>query len=143
MAESVVVDSNILLATVLPETYSAAARDLLRHWITNEIQLSAPLLIQYEVTAILRRHVYTGRLTANEARRHLEVLLDLDLRYYRSKYLSLRAYEMATRLNQPRAYDAHFLAVAELLDCEFWTADERLVNAVGGVFPWVHGVHER
>ncbi len=28
-----------------------------------------------------------------------------------------------------RAYDAQYMALAVRLDCEFWTADERLVNS--------------
>ncbi|MBC8099768.1 MAG: type II toxin-antitoxin system VapC family toxin [Armatimonadetes bacterium] len=41
-----------------------------------------------------------------------------------------RAYELAEQLSLPTAYDAQYLAVAEHLGCDFWTADERLYNAV-------------
>lgn len=34
-------------------------------------------------------------------------------------------------------HDAHYLALAQTLDCEFWTADERLYNAVRDQLPWV------
>ncbi|MBN1285209.1 MAG: type II toxin-antitoxin system VapC family toxin [Anaerolineae bacterium] len=48
-----------------------------------------------------------------------------------------RAYDLATRFNRPTAYDAQYLAVAERLACEFWTADDRLFHAVAGELPWV------
>jgi predicted nucleic acid-binding protein len=138
----VVIDSNVLLATILPETYGDTARAKLGDWILADVKISAPLLLQYELAAILRRHVYTGKLTIDQARLHLQSLLAFDIRYFRSKHLTLRAYEIATQFNQPCAYDAHFLAVAEFLDCEFWTADERLVNSVQNTYPWVRGLHQ-
>ena len=48
-----------------------------------------------------------------------------------------RGYELATQFNRPTAYDAQYLAVAERLQCEFWTVDERLYNAVKQALPWV------
>jgi len=48
-----------------------------------------------------------------------------------------RAYEIATLLELPTAYDAQYLAVAERYECEFWMADERLHNAVSSRFPSV------
>ena len=44
---------------------------------------------------------------------------------------------LTTRFNHPAAYDAHYLALAEMMDCEFWTADERLFNAVRDELSWV------
>jgi len=44
---------------------------------------------------------------------------------------------LATHFNRPTAYDAHYLALAEMLGCEFWTADRRLYNAVKEELPWV------
>ena len=54
--------------------------------------------------------------------------------------LHVRAWELATKLNRPTAYDAHYLALAEELGCEFWTADTRLHNAVKDTLSWVHGL---
>lgn len=54
-----------------------------------------------------------------------------------SDALLLRAYELATQLSRPTAYDAQYLAVAERFQCDFWTADERLFNAVSNSLTWV------
>jgi predicted nucleic acid-binding protein len=32
--------------------------------------------------------------------------------------------------HRPTAYDGHYLALAEHMNCPFWTADERLFNVV-------------
>ncbi len=38
--------------------------------------------------------------------------------------------------------DAYYLALAEHENCEFWTADTRLLNAINGKLPWVHKLEE-
>ena len=35
--------------------------------------------------------------------------------------------ELASRLNQRTIYDAHYLALAETLDCEQWTTDGEIL----------------
>ena len=42
--------------------------------------------------------------------------------------------------NRAAAYDSFYLALAEGLDCELWTADERLHNAAG--VAWVKLLEE-
>jgi predicted nucleic acid-binding protein len=49
---------------------------------------------------------------------------------------------MADRLGCLATYDTHYLVLAEYLACEFWTADERLANAVRGELPWVRWLGE-
>jgi predicted nucleic acid-binding protein len=44
------------------------------------------------------------------------------------------AYELATQFNRPRTYDTQYMALAARMNCEFWTADERLFNATQGQF---------
>ncbi|WP_238473188.1 type II toxin-antitoxin system VapC family toxin [Desulforamulus profundi] len=48
------------------------------------------------------------------------------------------AWKISRNFNLPTLYDAAFLAVAETVtlrtgeECEFWTADEKLVNSLNG-----------
>lgn len=44
--------------------------------------------------------------------------------------------------NRIQIYDASYLAVAHLYDCELWTADGRLYNAVHSKLPWVRWIEE-
>ena len=51
--------------------------------------------------------------------------------------LHQRAWELTRHFDLPAAYDAHYLALAEMVGCPFWTADERLFNVVCGSLDWV------
>ena len=45
------------------------------------------------------------------------------------------------RYELPATYDAHYLALAEWMDIELWTADMRLVKAIRSFdLDWVKGV---
>jgi predicted nucleic acid-binding protein len=51
--------------------------------------------------------------------------------------LHQRAWELARYFNFPVACDAHYLALAEMADCPFWTADKRLFNTISGMLDWI------
>ncbi len=57
---------------------------------------------------------------------------------FRPPDLHRAAWELATRLDQPTAYHAHLLALAQELDCPFWTGDHRLYRATSDTLPGVN-----
>lgn len=77
-----------------------------------------------------------------QAVRLIEALLASGLDLYETSGLHGRALELASELGQGAAYDAHYLALAEALDCELWTADERFRRAASPGFPFVHALSE-
>ena len=56
--------------------------------------------------------------------------------------LSVQALEIAHRFAQGAIYDSQYLALADYLDCELWTADERFWNSTKAAFPRVHWIGE-
>jgi predicted nucleic acid-binding protein len=70
----------------------------------------------------------------------LEAALALDIALYGDADLHRRALELAQRFSLPATHDAHYLALAERLGAEFWTADRRLTRAVQVTLPWVHWI---
>ncbi len=86
----------------------------------------------------MRRYVAHGELNPEEAADALEAALGLDIALYGDRDLHRRALALAGRFSLPAAYDAHYLALAERLGAEFWTADRRLTHAIGAALPWVH-----
>jgi predicted nucleic acid-binding protein len=136
----VCVDANFVIKLVVEEAYSPEARALWRVWVHTGLNIAAPTLLRYEVTSVLRRHVVRGFRTNSDSRQALERVLAFEIQYPEPPNFHQRAFDLAKRLNRPATYDAHYLALAEYLDCEFWTADERLVNAVEAVLPGVKWV---
>lgn len=138
MANSwVCVDASLVIKLVVEEVYSPETRMLWRAWLQEGRSIAAPPLLRYEVTSVLRKHVVRGLRTATESRQALEMALSFDIQYLEPANFHRRAFDWADSLGRPAAYDTHYLALAEYLACDFWTADERLVNAVQSAFPWV------
>jgi len=138
----VCVDANIIVALVTAEAQSERALNLWAGWMRGGVQVIAPALLRYEATSALRRKVVRGAMSLPDARRALEEALSLDIELLDPPELSLRAFDLAARFNRPAAYDAHYLALAEMMEGEFWTADEKLYNAVREDFPRVRWLGE-
>jgi len=134
----VCIDANLVVGLVTTEAQSKRALALWAEWMRGNTRVIAPTLLRYEVTSALRRKALQGVLSAQDARRALEQALSLDIELLDPPTLSLRAFDLAARFNRPAAYDAHYLALTEILGAEFWTADERLYNAVREGFPHIH-----
>ncbi len=133
-----VLDSGTLLATVQIETYTLQARGLVKSLTAQEIQIAAPTLLYYELVAVARKWVYRKLATSEQAQVALDTVLRYPVELHFDETLVKRAYALASELDQPTAYDAQYLALAERLSCDFWTADERLFNAVRNGFSAAH-----
>jgi predicted nucleic acid-binding protein len=127
----VIFDSGIFIASVFPdERLSLQATKIIDDFQESKISFAAPYLLAYELIAVTRKAVYQARITAEEGTRIRDILLRYPIDFHYDESLLKRAYELATEHNRPVAYDAQYLALMERLSCDFWTADERLYNAV-------------
>lgn len=133
----VCVDASLVIKLVVEENHSHEARTLWRSWQNESRVVAAPPLLRYEVTSVLRKQVFRGLRATVESQRALDLALAFDIHYLEPDNLHQRAFNLANSLGRPAAYDAHYLALAQHLSCEFWTADERLVNSVQRQLPWV------
>jgi len=141
MTSFVIADCSIYLATFLPnETFVQQAEYLFTHWRRQTFELAAPILLRYEIASTARKNVFRNRISTQQGHNLIRTVLGRRIRWFSSGMLVRRAYELAGNHNLPTAYDAQYLAVAEYLGCEFWTADEKLVNSVSAQLPWVKWV---
>lgn len=134
MRETVVVDTSIVIKWLLNEPDSAIAVALLTEWSNAKVVIRAPALLIYEVANVLYQHMRRSDETLDSAKQALAnmFLVDMEFDFVPDAALSTRAIELAHQYTLPAAYDPHYLALAERENCEYWTADARLWNAVKG-----------
>lgn len=138
----VCVDASFLLRLILDDEASSQADTLWETWHREGQRLVAPTLLYYEVANALHRYVAQRYLTPDEAEALLDLALRLDVELIGDAALHRRALQLARVFSLPATYDAHYLALAERLGAELWTADLRLVRAVQDRLPWVHGLRK-
>lgn len=112
-------------------------RSLLETWNERRIQLAAPTLFYYEVANAAFQYGRHGTLSEDAVNALLDMALSLPIEVTTDEDLHREAVALARRLGLPATYDAHYLALAERLDCELWTLDRKLVTAVGAEMPRV------
>ncbi|MBX2999261.1 MAG: type II toxin-antitoxin system VapC family toxin [Caldilineaceae bacterium] len=142
MNSSVCVDASLLIRTLVPDAYSPRCELLLAGWLETEQRLIAPALLAFEVTATLRRLVYQQVISPARGEAAFATFQRIPVRLSHRQQIFPLAWDLAKQLNRLRAYDTAYLATAQLSRCEFWTADERLYNAVKSQLNWVRWVGE-
>ena len=122
-----IIDASIAFKWLLPEE----AADEAREWISRA-ELIAPTLIHAEIGNAIWKRVHRGQVVASgsEIAEQLKKIAAI-VRTVNETPLLPRAVEMAVELGHP-VYDCVYLAVAESLDDELLTADERFVRALDG-----------
>jgi predicted nucleic acid-binding protein len=130
------VDANLVTRLVIAPN-DQPVQQLWQQWQRDSRQLAAPTLLHYEVTNALYRYQKQGLLSEEIVRIGLNAALALPIHLHGDSGLHRRALALAERFALPAAYDAHYLAVAEQLDSELWTADRRLARSVESALSWV------
>ena len=90
--------------------------------------LHVPHLADIEVVQALRRYVREGEIDADAAETALDDFRALDLQRHAHEPLLERVWELRKNLT---AYDAVYMALAEVLDGVLLTCDRRLSQAPG------------
>jgi predicted nucleic acid-binding protein len=132
----VVVDACVVLKWQLDdEQYIPQATALRDDFYTRgAIKAIAPHLLLYEIANGIATATRQKRLESNMAVEAMGNLLALGVEL--REVAPLRALGLALRYNLS-AYDAAYLALAEVEDCELWTGDKALFQAVKDELPRV------
>jgi predicted nucleic acid-binding protein len=121
----IVVDASALLETLLRRSAAQAIEDRL---LDKSHTLHAPHLLDVEIAQALRRHVAVGDITEQRGREALIDLAGFPIRRYPHGFLLPRIWDLRENIT---AYDATYVALAELLGATLVTRDRRLAAAPG------------
>ena len=133
----VVVDASIALRWVLRDEREAHVDALLEKWAATLTEMLVPPLFPAEVTNALYLSVKRKRLTLEEAELALRTIMQLGMQVAEPSGLYSRSLRLAANYSAANAYDAQYVALAEMENCELWTADERLVTSMKPLPSWI------
>jgi predicted nucleic acid-binding protein len=112
-------------------------------WKEAGVDTRAPRLWLYEVTSAIHRVYMQGQIREEQALAALDIALELGVQLVPDDDLAHAAFRWATRLRRLATYDCFYLALAEHLGAELWTADRSLANAAKQAgLPWVRWIGE-
>ena len=134
-----VVDACVVLKWQLDDEAHVGNAIALRddYLVAEEIAISAPNLLVYELANAIYNAARRARLAAKLAGEAFENLLacEIDLQGPPTERILALAFELGLS-----AYDAAYVALAERLGVELWTADRPLYEAASRRFPWVRWI---
>ena len=136
----VVIDASLLVKLLVIEQFSAQAVRLANYWAAMGIRLAAPDFIHAEVISALYKKISAGIISINLAVELMTEFYAMDIDIYPASLLHQRAIELALELRQRMPYDSHYLALAESLNCDFWTADRPFYRATQPHHPRVQWI---
>ena len=121
---TIVVDASVVVAALVDQGNDGT-------WVRTglrEHELAAPAHLHVEVSNVLRRAVIGGRLSRDLATLAPSDLVHLPVAVFPFEPLGQRVWELHPTVT---AYDATYVALAEVLDAQLWTLDRRLAAASG------------
>jgi predicted nucleic acid-binding protein len=135
MNGAICIDASVAVKWLLPEKDSEKALALLEAALAAREDLTGPPHLPVEVTSAIHKRFRQGEITLVEARDRLQAFsrIPIDLTYPTG--LAERALELAAELDWAYPYDAFYLAVGEMLDCDVWTADEEFYEHAHAGYP--------
>ena len=122
----IVIDASAAADLLLGTERAADVARALQH--VHEVH--APEVIDPQVITVVRRWTLRGWVSAEHGERAVVELGELAVVRHRHAGLRRRVWELRDRLS---AYDAFYIALAEVLDAELLTTDDRLGRAARGL----------
>ena len=126
-SSTVCVDASFIVRLFLGPD-EAAYWELLEGWNAERTSICAPGLVLYEVCNAFYRLQRAGYLSQASTELVVDAALSLPIRLESDAALLRAALRIAASAGSPAAYDAQYLALAERLGAELFTADARLAR---------------
>lgn len=151
MAERMVIDASVAAKWFLQddlEQDTDLADDILLAFLSDDLELHAPRIFTYEVCGLLTRACQgplrgtnRSRLTKDQALNCAHELFGLSIRYAEpTEEEACEALDIAVD-HSKKLYDMTYVRLAERLDCQWCTADQKADEAVPPSFPHHRVLH--
>lgn len=127
---SICVDASFVVRLVVENPLSDRAEALFGGWLEDQRPIAAPALLFAEVANALYRYEKATYLSAATVAGCLDAALALPISLYSDLSLHRQALRIASEGRLRAAYDPHYVALAEALEAELWTADSKMINAL-------------
>jgi predicted nucleic acid-binding protein len=128
MVSQLCVDASVALLWILPAQQSLLADSLLQKWDGEGIEIISPPLFDVEITSVIHKYLRLKILLPEQGEQAYQLYRDLDITILNPPELSMKTWILSKDNHHVHAFDIQYLALAELADCEFWTADKVLFN---------------
>jgi len=125
----IVVDASVLANALADDTADGA---LARRELRSAGDLAAPDLVDVETVSVLRKRWLRRTLSEQRLNTAVAHLVQLDFERVPTRRLVWRVVQLRANAS---AYDACYVALAEMLGCELLTADARLAASIGPQCP--------
>jgi predicted nucleic acid-binding protein len=131
-----VLEASVAIKWVNPHEPLADKAILIRDdYERGYVSLVVPTFWDYEIANGLNKAVARGQLSAEEGREALTLLLAIHTQKVplpspQDSYALARRYQRSV-------YDSWYVSLAEKIGCDFWTADQKLYNALKDTIPWI------
>jgi predicted nucleic acid-binding protein len=120
--KKVCIDANFIVRYLGSNDSESIYRQKWQQWQVENYILVAPTLFMYEICNAFHRATIARQITPEEAEQLIEQALNLGIQFYGDAELHRKAFDIAQRYNLSATYDAHYLALADRLNIEFWTS---------------------
>ena len=137
MSKYICIDSSVFVKLFFEENDSNKAKDLIRRVIKDNQIIALPSFARAEIGSIFRKKVRSEQVSIEVVEEMWQAFSNFPgIEYVKENLIMDLAWDISCSFDLPTLYDAAFLAVAEEITnktmevCQFWTADERLVNSL-------------
>lgn len=133
----IVVDASVALKWYLgDEEHGQKALGLLDKYISDELVILAPSLLEYELINGLIIARKRGRIKEENILKAIDGFMNLEIELKNMLHLYPKMLEFCKTYNRS-AYDASYLSVADEDGIDLITSDQSLYNAVKNNLKWV------
>lgn len=139
MSRYICIDTSVLVKLFIEEDDSFKAKVLIQKVIEDNQIIVLPSFAWAEMGSIFRKKLRKKEIQTEDAMEMWASFREFPgIIYIEDDIIMDKAWRISYTFDLATLYDAAFLAVAEVIAektgevCEYWTADERLINSLKG-----------